>query len=329
MNIAINGFGRIGRTFYRAAQLRQGFAGQADGSLSILVANDLGEPEQLKYLLKYDSVYGLFDCQSDLKFLAEKDPAKLPWAKLGVELVIESTGFFTSREKAQAHLKAGAKKVVISAPSEDADATLVMGVNEEEYDAKKHHIISMGSCTTNCLAPIAYVLNKEFLIEKGWMTTVHSYTADQNLVDGPHKKDSRRGRNAATNIIPTSTGAAKAIGQVIPELKGKMHGIALRVPTPTVSVVELICQVKHKTTKEEVNDLFKQYSEGKMKNILAVSNEPLVSSDFRGNTYSSIVDAEQTNVIGDNLIHITSWYDNEMGYSHRLVDLCKFISKKA
>lgn len=319
MNIAINGFGRIGRTFYRAA----------DGSLPILIANDLGDSQQLKYLLKYDSVYGKYDKEINLNFLGEKDPVKLPWEKLGVEIVIESTGFFTKKEAANAHIKAGAKKVIISAPSEDADVTIIIGVNEEEYDSKKHHIISMGSCTTNCLAPIAYVLNKEFLIEKGWMTTVHSYTADQNLVDGPHKKDSRRGRNAATNIIPTSTGAAKAIGQVIPELKGKMHGIALRVPTPTVSVVELICQVKHKTTKEEVNDLFKQYSEGKMKDILAVSNEPLVSSDFRGNTYSSIVDAEQTNVIGDNLIHVTSWYDNEMGYSHRLVDLCKYISKKA
>lgn len=318
MNIAINGFGRIGRTFYRAA----------DESLPILVANDLGDPEQLKYLLKYDTVYGKYDKDINLTFLVEKDPAKLPWEKMGIELVVESTGLFTKREKAQAHLKAGAKKVVISAPSEDADTTIVMGVNEEEYDSQKHHIISMGSCTTNCLAPIAYVLNKEFLIEKGWMTTIHSYTADQNLVDGTHKKDPRRGRSAAENIIPTSTGAAKAIGQVIPQLKGRMHGIALRVPTPTVSVVELVCCVKHKTTKEEVNDLFKQYAEGKMKDILAVSGEPLVSSDYRGNTYSSIVDAELTHVIDDNLIHVTAWYDNEMGYSNRLVDLCKFISRK-
>ncbi|EKD56687.1 MAG: hypothetical protein ACD_58C00120G0010 [uncultured bacterium] len=318
MNIAINGFGRIGRTFYRAN----------DGELPIMVANDLGEIEQLKYLLKYDTVYGKYDKDINLAFLAEKDPARLPWEKMGVELVIESTGFFTKREAASAHIKAGAKKVIISAPSEDADITLVMGVNEEKYDPELHNVISMGSCTTNCLAPIAYAINKEFVIEKGWMTTVHSYTADQNLVDGPHKKDPRRGRSAVENIIPTSTGAAKAISQVIPELAGKMHGIALRVPTPTVSVVELVCLVKHKTTKQEVNDILREYASGKMQGILLVSDEPLVSSDLRGSAYSSIVDSELTEVVDSNLVHITAWYDNEMGYSHRLVDLCKLLSKK-
>jgi glyceraldehyde 3-phosphate dehydrogenase len=318
MNIAINGFGRIGRTFYHAN----------NNDLPVLVANDLGDVEQLKYLLKYDSVYGQHNVDSNLTFLAEKDPSKLPWEKMGIELVVESTGFFTKKADANAHIKAGAKKVIISAPSEDADVTIVMGVNEEKYDRKEHNVISMGSCTTNCLAPIAYAINKEFVIEKGWMTTVHSYTADQNLVDGPHKKDPRRGRSAALNIVPTSTGAAKAISQVIPDLKGKMHGIALRVPTPTVSVVELICLVKHKTTKQEVNDILREYARGKMQGILSVNDEPLVSSDLRGSAYSSIVDSELTEVVDGNLIHLTAWYDNEMGYSNRLVDLCKYISKK-
>lgn len=319
MNIAINGFGRIGRTFYRAA----------GGNLPILAANDLGSPEQLKYLLKYDTIYGRYEKEANLAFVAEKDPSKLPWKKLGVELVVESTGRFTKRADAAKHLKAGAKKVIISAPSGDADVTIIMGVNEEEYQPGKHQIISMGSCTTNCLVPMAYIINKEFVIEKGSMTTIHSYTADQALVDSPHKKDPRRGRHAAENIVPTSTGAAKAIFQVIPELKGKMNGLAIRVPSATVSVVDLVCKVKHKATKESVNEVFKEYSEGKMKDILGYTEEPLVSTDFRGDPHSAIFDASLTDVIAGDLIHIVGWYDNEMGYSYRLVDLCKFISKNS
>jgi len=317
MKIAINGFGRIGRCFYRAN----------NDELNIIAANDLGDKEQLKYLLKYDTVYGKNDNKNTPEFFTEPDPVKLPWKEMGVDIVIESTGRFTKKNDAKVHLDAGASKVVISAPSDDADIMIVPGVNEEMYNFEKHNVISMGSCTTNCLAPIAYILNKELTIKKGWMTTIHSYTADQNLVDGTHKSDVRRGRCASSNIIPTSTGAAKAIYKVIPELEGKLNGIALRVPTPTVSVVEFICEVEKNTTKSEVNKLFKKYADDKMKGILSICFEPLVSSDYRGSIFSSIVDAELTDVMGNNLIHVTAWYDNEMGYSHRLVDLCKIISK--
>jgi len=317
MKIAINGFGRIGRTFYRAA----------DGKLDISAINDLGDVENLKYLLKYDTVYGIYDKEPKEKFLAEKEPEKLPWEKMGVGLVVESSGFFTKRDEAAKHLKAGAKKVIISAPSDDADTTIIPGVNDDSYNPKKHDVISMGSCTTNCIVPLVYVLNKHFKIVKGSFTTAHSYTATQALVDKPEKKDYRRGRSAAENIVPTTTGAAKAIYQVFPELKGKIDALSIRVPTPTVSVVDFICEVEKKVDGETVNNAFMGEVD-KMKGAMAVSNEPLVSTDFRGNPHGSILDAELTSITQDHLVHVVAWYDNEMGYSHRLVEMCKLISSK-
>ncbi|MFH1428114.1 MAG: type I glyceraldehyde-3-phosphate dehydrogenase [Candidatus Margulisiibacteriota bacterium] len=327
--VAINGFGRIGRNVLRASQNNQ--------DIEIVVVNDLTDAKTLAHLLKYDSVHGQFkgtvEAKDDaiivngkeIKVLAQRDPAALPWGDMGIDIVIEATGFFVDREGAGKHLTAGAKKVIITAPAKKEDITIVLGVNEDKYDPKAHNIISNASCTTNCLAPVAKVLNDNFVIEKGLMTTVHSYTNDQRILDLPHK-DLRRARAAAMSIIPTTTGAAKAVALVIPELKGKMDGFAMRVPTPDVSVVDLVCLLKKETTKEEVNALLKTASEGSMKGKLAYTEEPVVSVDFVGNSASSTVDAPLTMVNG-NMVKVVSWYDNEMGYSCRTVDLAAFISK--
>jgi glyceraldehyde 3-phosphate dehydrogenase len=331
VTVAINGFGRIGRSFFRAALAHpQG--------ISIVAVNDLTDPKALAHLLKYDSVNGrlpvsveagdeaiIVDGKSITVF-AERDPANLPWSKLGVDIVIESTGFFTDAEKAKAHLQAGAKKVIISAPASGEDITVVMGVNHEDYDPKSHHIVSNASCTTNCLAPMAKVFHDAFGIEKGLMTTVHAYTADQNLQDGPHS-DLRRARAAGINIVPTSTGAAKAIGLVLPELKGKLDGFALRVPVPTGSITDLTVEASRDVTVDEVKAEFKKAADtGALKGILKYSEEPLVSSDIVGDPYSSIVDAGLIRAIG-NQVKISSWYDNEWGYSNRLVDLAAYMAK--
>jgi len=317
MKLAINGFGRIGRTFYRAA----------DDKLDIAAINDLGDVENLKYLLKYDTVYGVYDKEPKEKFLAENDPEKLPWSEMGVDLVLESSGFFTKKADAEKHLKAGAKKVLITAPSESADITIIPGVNDDKYDPEKHRIISMGSCTTNCIVPLVQVLNKHFKIIKGSFTTTHSYTATQALVDRPDKKDFRRGRSAAENIVPTTTGASKAIYQVFPELTGKIGSFAVRIPTPTVSLVDFTCEVEKEIDSKTVNDAFEK-EVGNMKGALAISAESLVSTDFRGNPHGAILDAELTSVTEKKLVHVVAWYDNEMGYSHRLVEMCKIIQQK-
>jgi glyceraldehyde 3-phosphate dehydrogenase len=316
MKVAINGFGRIGRTFYRAAQ--------DNPSIEIVAANDLGDEKTLKHLLKYDSTYGIFNQSPKMKFLAEKEPQKLPWKEMGIDVVIESTGRFTDRKGAALHLEAGAKKVVISAPSDDPDVTIILGVNEDWYDKSKHEVISMGSCTTNCLAPIVKILQDEYGIQKGMMTTIHSYTQDQNLQDGPHK-DLRRARAAAENIVPTSTGAAKAIFKVIKGLEGKLDGMAIRVPTPTVSVTDLVCLIEKPITEEKLNQQFRVYAQGQMKGILEVIDQPVVSSDLKANPHSSIIDTLLTRVIDGNLVKIVSWYDNEWGYACRLVDICQFL----
>jgi glyceraldehyde 3-phosphate dehydrogenase len=324
IKVGINGFGRIGRCAFRAA-LKKGTP------LEFLAINDLTDPKTLAHLLKYDSVHGIADFEVDytedslivngkkIKVLTEKDPANLPWKSFGVDIVIESTGLFTKRDMAAKHLQAGAKKVVITAPAKEPDLTVVLGVNFEHYDKNKHHIISNASCTTNCLAPIVKVLNECCGIEYGLMTTIHSYTNDQRILDLPHK-DLRRARAAALSMIPTSTGAAKAIGEVIPELKGKLDGLAVRVPTPNVSIVDLTCVVKKDTTVDEVNSAMKKASEGPLKGILACTADPMVSIDFKGNDNSSIFDAELTKVIG-RVVKVFSWYDNEWGYSNRVVDL--------
>jgi len=327
MKIAINGFGRIGRNFFRA------LIAQKKTNIEIVAVNDLTDNKTLAHLLKYDSNYGIFPGQveaigndkisvngKEVKILSERDPANLPWRDLGIELVIESTGFFTTREGAEKHLNAGAKRVIISAPAKNPDITIVMGVNDDQFDPAKHRIISNASCTTNCLAPIAKVLHENFIIEKGLMTTVHAYTNDQKILDLPHE-DLRRARAAGLSIIPTTTGAAKAVAEVLPELKGKLNGFALRVPTSTSSVVDLVATLKKSTTAEEINAKLSEAANGKLKNILAISNEPLVSIDFKGNPHSSIVDALSTMVIDGNLIKVISWYDNEWGYANRLVDL--------
>lgn len=339
IKIAINGFGRIGRpTFRRIVDNHP--------NLEVAAINDLTDPETLAHLLKYDSVYGVYRktvkaVDSELlidgtskgkrvKVLAEKDPANLPWKEMDTDIVLECTGAFTNYDRAEAHLKAGAKKVIISAPSKDPEkiASYVLGVNEEKFDAKKDEIVDMGSCTTNCLAPIVKVLHDNFKIVKGFMTTIHSYTNDQKILDLPHK-DLRRARAAALNIIPTSTGAAKALGRVLPELAGKLDGIAIRVPTPTVSVVDLVCQVEKKTTAEEVNFTFKKASQSaKLKGILGIEDVLLVSSDYIGNSYSAIVDAENTKVLEDNLIKILGWYDNEWAYACRLAEFAEFVGKR-
>ena len=330
--IGINGFGRIGRNFFRAA-LAQG------ADLEIVAVNDLTSPEALAHLFKYDSVGGRLAETIEvkdgnivvdgniIKVLAERDPAKLPWGELGVDIVIESTGFFTKAADAQKHIDAGAKKVLISAPASDEDITIVMGVNDGLYDNATHHIISNASCTTNCLGPLAKVINDAFGIERGLMTTIHAYTADQNLQDGPHK-DLRRARAAAINMVPTSTGAAKAIGLVLPELKGKLDGYAIRVPVPTGSATDLTVTVSRETTVAEVNAALKAASETEeLRGLLTYTDEPIVSSDIVGDPASSIFDSGLTKVIGDQ-VKVVSWYDNEWGYSNRLVDLTELVASK-
>jgi len=331
IKIAINGFGRIGRqTFRRIIEKHP--------HLKVVAINDLTDNKTLAHLLKYDSVYGILDKDvsyteqsifvggKEYKTLAEKDPEKLPWKKLEVDIILECTGLFADAESAKKHINAGAKKVIISAPAKETPG-FVLGVNADKFDASSVDIMDMGSCTTNCLAPIAKVLNDNFKIVKGFMTTVHSYTNDQKILDLPHK-DLRRARAAAMNIIPTSTGAAKAIGKIIPELNGKLDGIAMRVPTPTVSVLDLIVEVEKSTTKEEVNKAFKNAAEAEnFKGILRVEEAPLVSSDFKGDTYSAIVDAEET-MVKDNLIKVIGWYDNEWGYSCRLAEFAEFVGTR-
>jgi glyceraldehyde 3-phosphate dehydrogenase len=334
--VAINGFGRIGRNTLRAAVKNGSF-----DRLDYVAINDPGlKPADAAHIFKYDSVMGRFDgevsaCEDGIvvngkkiKFYAEKDPSVLPWAALGVEVVIESTGFYTDAEKAKAHITAGAKKVIISAPAKNEDVTIVLGVNEKEYDSAKHNVISMASCTTNCLAPIAKVLNDNFGIIEGLMTTVHSYTGDQRLLDAGHS-DPRRARAGALNIVPTTTGAAKAVALVLPELKGKLNGFAMRVPTPDVSVVDLVARTEKPVTKEAVNAALKAAAEsGALKGYLEFVEAPLVSTDFIGSTYSSSVDAALTMTMGDNMVKVISWYDNEMGYSTRLSETVEFVAGK-
>lgn len=331
VKVGINGFGRIGRLVFRSALER----GETD--IEFVGVNDITDPKTLAHLLKYDSNFGIFpaevDTQGDfllvegkkIKVLSEKDPSKLPWAELGAEIVIESTGIFRDAEKAGMHLSAGAKKVIISAPAKGDIATFVLGVNEEKYDPNIHHIISNASCTTNCIAPVVKVIKDAFGVKKGLMTTIHSYTNDQRILDFPHK-DLRRARAAALSMIPTTTGAAKAVGLVIPELKGKLDGLAIRVPTPTVSLVDVVLEVERETNKDEVNEALEKAAQGKLKGILGISKEPLVSIDFKKNPLSSIVDIEQTFCIG-NMVKILSWYDNEWGYSCRIIDLIKYMVK--
>jgi glyceraldehyde 3-phosphate dehydrogenase len=330
IKVAINGFGRIGRLVLRA-----GLKGK---DLEFVAVNDITDSKTLAHLLKYDSIHGIMDADikatensliingKEIKTYAVREPETLPWKELGVDVVLESTGKFTDRAGAEKHIKAGAKKVVISAPAKGPDVTFVLGVNQEVYDKTKHHVISMGSCTTNCLAPITKILQKEFGIEYGLMTTIHSYTNDQVVLDEPHK-DLRRARAAALSMIPTTTGAAKAISEVIPELKGKLDGISIRVPTPNVSVVDFVATLAKNTSKEELNDKFREYAAGPMKGILLCSDEPLVSRDFNGNPHSSIVDTANTNVIGGRMVKILSWYDNEWGFSNRMCDLLAYIMK--
>jgi len=330
VRVGINGFGRIGRNVVRAAMLMQ------QPALEFVAVNDITDTKTLAHLLKYDSVHGRFPGTveakgdalvvngRDIRVSAIKEPERLPWQALGVELVLESTGRFTDRDNAAKHLVAGAKKVVISAPAKGEDITIVMGVNHQKYDPAKHHVISNASCTTNCLVPVVKVVLDTWGFKHGFMTTVHSYTNDQPILDLPHK-DLRRARAAALSIIPTTTGAAKATGLVLPEVKGKIDGISLRVPTPDVSIVELVAEVERRTTIEEVNGAFKQAACSSLKGILEVSDEPLVSADYVGSLYSSVVDALSTNVIDGTFVHVSSWYDNEMGYSARCVDLLAYI----
>ena len=331
IRVGINGFGRIGRNILRAS------LGTAD--LNFVAVNDLTNAGTLAHLLKYDSILGNLDARvearngairvgdDEFKVLSVRDPAQLPWKDLGVDVVFESTGLFTRRDDAAKHVTAGAKRVIITAPAKGPDLTVVLGVNEDRYDPAKHRIISNASCTTNCLAPIARVIHERFTIRRGWMTTVHSYTNDQQLLDLPHK-DLRRARAAAVSIIPTTTGAAAAVGEVLPELKGKLDGIAMRVPTPNVSVVDLVAEIEKKTTADELNAAFKAAADGPLKGILQYSDEELVSIDFRGNPHSSIVDAAYTKVMEGDFVKVLSWYDNEWGYSSRCVDLVNFIAKK-
>ncbi len=333
IKVAINGFGRIGRNVCRAI-----FTDAKYSNLELVSVNDLTDAKTLAHLLKYDSVFGHFKGEvshtddsliingKKIKVHAMKDPKELPWKSEGIDVVVESTGRFTEKDKAMAHVEAGAKKVIISAPAKNEDITIVLGVNDDKYDKSKHQIISNASCTTNCLAPVCKVLNDKFGIERGLMTTIHSYTNDQNILDLPHK-DLRRARAAAMSMIPTTTGAAKAVALVIPELKGKIDGGAMRVPTPDVSVVDFVCITKKNTTAEEINAAIKEAAEGKMKGILQYCDEPLVSVDFTGNSNSSIFDALSTKVLDGNFVKILSWYDNEWGYSVRVADLIGFIMK--
>jgi glyceraldehyde 3-phosphate dehydrogenase len=329
--VGINGFGRIGRNIMRAA------LGSSD--LDFVAVNDLTSAATLAHLLKYDSILGNLHANisasgdrisvdgDEFQVLSVKDPAQLPWKDLGVEVVFESTGLFTDRDAAAKHLAAGAKKVIVTAPAKKPDVTLVMGVNEDKYDPKAHQIISNASCTTNCLAPLAKVLHEAVGISTGWMTTIHAYTNDQQLLDLPHK-DLRRARAAALSIIPTTTGAALAVGEVLPELKGKLDGISMRVPTPNVSVVDLVANVEKKTSAEELNALFKRAADGPLKGIMEYVSAPLVSIDFRGNPHSSIVDAGYTKVMNGDFVKVLAWYDNEWGYSNRCIDLLRLMVKK-
>lgn len=329
--IGINGFGRIGREVFRVAF--------TNPEVEVVAVNDLTDAATLAHLLKYDSVHGIFPHEvtvdgdyividgRKVKVLAQTDPAKLPWGELGVEIVVESTGRFTEGPKAKAHLDAGAKKVIISAPAKQEDITIVMGVNEEKYDPEQHNIISNASCTTNCLAPFTKVLLENFGIESGLMTTVHSYTNDQRILDLPHK-DLRRARAAACSIIPTTTGAAKAVALVLPELKGKLNGFAMRVPTPNVSITDLTVLLQKDTTAAEINAVLKEAAEGKLKGIMGYNELPLVSRDYNGCPLSSIVDGLSTMMVGPRMAKVVSWYDNEWGYSNRVVDLACYIAKK-
>jgi len=333
VKVAINGFGRIGRNAFKVAMDKY-----AD-SMDIVAINDLTDPATLAHLLEFDSCFGRFNGTveakedalvvngKEIKVLAERDPANLPWKEMGVDIVIESTGIFRSKEAAMKHIEAGAKKVIISAPAKNEYITIVMGVNEDKYDPANHHVISNASCTTNCLAPFAKVVHEKFGIRRGLMTTVHSYTNDQRILDLPHK-DLRRARAAALSIIPTTTGAAKAVALVLPELKGKLNGFAMRVPTPTVSVVDLVAELDKSVTAEEVNAALKEAAEGPMKGILGYEDRPLVSIDFKGDPRSSIVDGLSTMVMEGNMVKIVSWYDNEWGYSNRIADLVNYIASK-
>ena len=329
--VGINGFGRIGRNVFRAAL--------NNPEVNIVAVNDLTDAATLAHLLKYDSVHGILDAEvkvdgdaiivngKKIQVLAKRDPAELPWGELGVEIVVESTGHFTDRAKAAAHLAGGAKKVIISAPAKGEDLTIVLGVNEDKYDPANHHVVSNASCTTNCLAPFTKVLNDNFGVKRGMMTTVHSYTNDQQILDLPHS-DLRRARAAAVSIIPTTTGAAKAVGLVLPELQGKLNGFSLRVPTPNVSVTDLVAELEKTVTAEEINNAMKAAAASPMKGILDYTDEPLVSKDFNHNPHSSIVDGLCTMVIEGNMVKVVSWYDNEWGYSNRVVDLAIYMGKK-
>lgn len=330
VRVAINGFGRIGRLVFRAGLQSQ--------DIEFVAVNDLTDARTLAHLLKYDSIHGTLKADvtskedsisingKQIKVYAMRDPETLPWKDLGIDVVLESTGKFTDRAGAEKHLNAGAKKVIISAPAKNPDVTFVLGVNQEVYDKSKHRIISMGSCTTNCLAPIVKILQREFGIEYGLMTTIHSFTNDQVVLDEPHK-DLRRARTASMSMIPTTTGAAKAISEVIPELKGKLDGLAIRVPTPNVSIVDFVATLSTKVTKDDVNTRLRAYAEGPMKGILDCCDEPLVSKDFNGNPHSSTVDMENTMVIGGNMVKVLSWYDNEWGFSSRMCELLSFVMK--
>ncbi|MBD7907952.1 glyceraldehyde-3-phosphate dehydrogenase [Sporosarcina gallistercoris] len=330
-SVAINGFGRIGRMVFRQLIV--------EDEVTAIAINALYPPETLAHLIKYDTTHGTFDGDvvieenallvngKRVQLVAERDPSKLPWKQLGVDIVIEATGVFNARDKAALHLEAGAKKVILSAPGKNEDITIVMGVNDEKLDVEKHDVISNASCTTNCLAPVAKILNDEFGIENGLMTTVHAYTNDQKNLDNPHK-DLRRARSCGQSIIPTSTGAAKALSLVLPELEGKIHGMALRVPTPNVSLVDLVVDVKKDVTAEQVNEVFKKAMEGSMKGILSLTMEPLVSIDFNNSSDSAVIDGLSTMVIGDRKVKVLAWYDNEWGYSARVVDLTKKVAKE-
>jgi len=331
--VGINGFGRIGRLALKAIKQR------AANKLEVVVVNDLTDAKTNAHLFKYDSNYGVYpgkvEAKDDsiivddreIKVLAERDPAKIPWRDYGVDIVIESTGLFREAAKAASHLQGGAKKVIISAPAREEDITVVLGVNEGQYDPAKHYIISNGSCTTNCIAPVVKILQQNFGVSRGLMTTIHSYTNDQRILDVFHR-DLRRARAAATNIIPTTTGAARVVGVVIPELKGKIHGIAIRVPTSVVSIVDFVADLDREVTAEEVNHAFQRAAEGELKGIVEYCDEPLVSSDFKGNPASAIFDALSTMVMGGNMVKVLAWYDNEWGYSCRLADLASYIASK-
>ncbi|SEQ22557.1 type I glyceraldehyde-3-phosphate dehydrogenase [Piscibacillus halophilus] len=331
VKVGINGFGRIGRRVFRAAL--------TNDEVDVVAVNDLTDAKMLAHLLKYDTIHGELDVDveakddsivingKEVKVLSERDPANLPWGDLGVEIVVESTGLFRKRDDAQKHIDAGAKKVIISAPGSDEDLTLVLGVNDDKYDKDSHHIVSNASCTTNCLAPVAKVLSDKFGLKRGIMTTVHSITNDQQILDLPHK-DYRRARAASENIIPTTTGAAEAVAKVLPEVKGKLTGMAMRVPTTNVSIVDLVAELDQNVTVEEVNQVLKEASENELKGILGYSDLPLVSSDYNGNPLSSIVDGLSTLVMEDNMVKVVSWYDNESGYSTRCVDLAAYMAKQ-